>query len=295
MPGPYLTGIGLVVASVQESSEIWSKHARQWDRVGQPLRPTKDDVAHVESCIAAWSTRHDRAAPRVLLLGVTPELAKLNWPSGTKLVALDRAPAMIAAVWPGDTCWRHALCADWFDAPFAPASWDLIVGDGALNMLPTMAHYPRAIATLEHLLAPGGRLLLRLFARPARPETVTEVLRALDTGEIDNFHIFKWRLAMALHGNSDGGVRLADIWQAWHDGVKDPRALAARRAWPTHTLETIDAYRDQATRYTFPTLAELRTLLSANFVEDDCQLPDYDFGQCCPRFVLRPADGTTSR
>ncbi|MEX2480523.1 MAG: class I SAM-dependent methyltransferase [Gammaproteobacteria bacterium] len=292
MPGPHLAGIGLVVATVQESSEIWCKHARQWDRVGQPLRPTKDDVAHVEGCIAAWSTRQSRTAPRVLLLGVTPELADLNWPSGTTLVALDRAPDMIAAVWPGDTRWRHAICADWFDAPFAPASWDLVVGDGALNMIPTMAQYPRAVAALGRLLAPGGRLLLRLFARPAPAETVTAALRALEAGEIDNFHIFKWRLAMALHGDSDSGVRLADIWQAWQQGVKDPQALAARQAWATHTIQTIDAYRNQPTRYTFPTLAELRALLSASFVEDDCQLPDYDFGHCCPRFVLRRGDGT---
>ena len=77
---------------------IWPRHAGQWQRVGPPLRPGPDDVRHIEACIAAWSSRQRRAAPRALLLGVTPELATLNWPDGTALLAVDRALPMIHAV-----------------------------------------------------------------------------------------------------------------------------------------------------------------------------------------------------
>lgn len=287
MRGRPIAGIVLVVPTVQNSSGIWPKHARQWHRVGQPLRPTADDITHLGEGVRAWCARHGGDAPRVLLLGVTPELAGMAWPLGTELIALDRASDMIAAVWPGDTAWRRALCADWFRAPFASASFDLVVGDGALNMLPSIGAYPDAIAALAAHLSPEGRVLLRLFVRPQRAEHVADVFSALQKGAIDNFHILKWRLAMAVHGTNVDGVALADIWCAWQRAVPDPAALAARHGWTVETVQTIDAYRDQATRYTFPTLPELRALLDTAFFEEDCHVPDYAMGERCPRFVLR--------
>jgi hypothetical protein len=71
------------------------------------------------------------------------------------------------------------------------------------------------IATLEcqhRVLRPGGLFSHRFFLRPERGEKTDSVFDELRAGRIGNFHIFKWRLAMSMHGAIEDGVRLGDIW-----------------------------------------------------------------------------------
>ena len=101
--------------------------------------------------------------------------------------------------------------------------------------------------------------------------------------------MFKWRLAMALHGSLAVGVRLADIWSAWNDVFPDPAMLAKKLNWPISTIRTNDAYRELDTCYTFPTIEELRHAVSAHFSETACIYPPYEMGDRCPTlfFTLR--------
>jgi len=272
---------------MQERVGIWPRHAAQWQRVGPPLRPAAEDLAHLEACIAAWSRRTGRAAPRALLLGVTPELATLAWPRGTTLVACDRALPMIRNVWPGDTAWRHAVCADWLALPCRTGRWDLVLGDGVLNVLPGIAHYGAAVDAVAALLAPGARVLLRLFVRPPSAESVDAVFAAAAAGAIGSFHTLKWRLAMAVQGGrADAGVALDDIWQAWHAHVADARAFAAARGWSRAAVDTIEAYRGEAVRYSFPSVEELEACFAPVFRSEPCRQPAYELGERCRRYVL---------
>jgi hypothetical protein len=50
------------------------------------------------------------------------------------------------------------------------------------------------------------------FLRPEKGEKTDSVFDELRAGRIGNFHIFKWRLAMSMHGAIEDGVRLGDIW-----------------------------------------------------------------------------------
>ena len=70
---------------MQPTTDSLALQARHWNLLGPPLRPSRDDVAILEGVVQSLHT-----APRVLLLGVTPELATLAWPAGTELVAVDR-------------------------------------------------------------------------------------------------------------------------------------------------------------------------------------------------------------
>lgn len=263
---------------------IWPRHAGQWQRVGPPLRPGPDDARHVEACITAWTNRQRRAAPRALLLGVTPELATLRWPDGTTLLAVDRALPMIHAVWPGDLAWRHAVCGDWRALPCASAAWDVILGDGVLNVLPDTGHYAAILRACANALAPGGRVLLRLFVRPPVRETVAAVFATIAGG---SFHAFKWRLAMAVQGPyAERGVALHDIWQAWHAHAPDSAAFAAAQGWPQAAVATIEAYRGQDTRYNFPTAEEVEAACAPWFRLDHRSEAPYELGERCPRYVL---------
>ena len=46
-----------------------------------------------------------------------------------------------------------------------------------------------------------GLFAVRTLIRPDEPEPVAVVLDNLRAGRIGNFHVFKWRLNMARHGD----------------------------------------------------------------------------------------------
>ena len=266
----------------------WNLHARQWSWIGSPLRPAEEDMRAIARALASWQGADGGRAPQVLLLGVTPEIRGMRWPRGTGLVALDHSRAMIGGVWRDNDQTGAAVCANWTAMPLAPASRDLIVGDGCFSALYFPVQYQRMVAEMRRVIRDGGLLLMRYFNRPERRESLPVVFGALRAGRIGNFHAFKWRLAMALHGTLDEGVRLADIWDAWHAEVADPEGLAQSLGWAPEAVRTIDAYRGVETRYTFPTLAESRAAVASAFAEVECLFPGYELGERCPTLVLRP-------
>jgi len=260
----------------------WPLHARQWARVGPPLRPCPDDVAIATAEAEAWARAHGRP-PRALLLGVTPELAGMPWPAGTTLLAVDREAAMIDALFapaPG----RRAEVGDWLALPAPDGAFDLVLGDGSLSNLAFPGDYRRLAAELGRVLAPGGRVVLRLFAAPVEAEPLGAVADALRAGAIGSLHALKWRIAMALQP-ADRNVRVADIWRAFGELVPDRAALARRTGWPPDVIDTIDAYRGSELVYSFPTLAEVRATLDPELAEIACHVPGYELGDRCPTVV----------
>jgi SAM-dependent methyltransferase len=264
----------------------WNEHARQWSLIGPPLRPVAGDIAVLEREISAWQKRSGATTPRALLCGVTPEIARMRWPGGTRLVAVDHSVAMIAGVWPAGEAPGHAVCGEWMRLPLADGSRDVLIGDGCFSLLVGHRCYAAFAAELRRVAVPGALLLMRYFIRPDTPEAARDVVDDLWQKRIGNFHVFKWRLAMALHGTLDEGVRLADIWNAWHAAAPDPAKLADHLGWPHAMVNTIHNYRGVETRYSFPTLAEAREL-TGDFDEVAIHVPDYELGERCPTLVMR--------
>jgi SAM-dependent methyltransferase len=172
--------------------------------------------------------------------------------------------------------------------PLRDQSIDLMAGDGCMTVLESLDEHRRFGAELARVLAPGGRLGLRLFVRPAAGESPERVLADLEAGRIGNFHVFKWRLAMALVDVSTATVAVSEIWQAWKDSGLQAAGLAAGLNWSRPEIETIEAYRDASARYTFPSLDQVRSVLSVNFRELDCRTPGYELGERCPTLLLAP-------
>lgn len=253
----------------------WPTHARGWGLVGPPLRPCPEDVGIVEREVAALET------PRALLLGVTPELATLAWPAGTRLLAVDRSVAMVETVFPrtGTPPGATAQVGEWTALPIPPASIDVAVGDGCLVNLAYPAGYRPFFDELHRVLVPGGRLILRLFAAPEPLEPLAAVTSA------GNLHALKWRIAMAIQ-RPDHNVRVADILAAFEELVPDRDALARATGWSRAVIDTIDVYRGSTLEYSFPTLAEVRAAIAERFVERACHVPAYELGDRCPTLVL---------
>jgi len=271
--------------------DVWSAHAAQWRLIGPPLRPVPQDVQTMEEYVTRWSgARGADHPPRALLLGVTPEITAMRWPAGTRVFGADRSLGMIGSVWNRSApCAAGVVAALWQRLPFAGSCFDLVLGDGSFTLMGLPQGYRDLARVLRGALRPGGRLIVRFYIRPDRPEPPERVFADLAAGRIGSFHAFKWRLVMSHYDPQERCARVARAWEAWRrEGIR-AADLSARFGWPPEVIATIDAYRDAPARYTFPTLGELRAALAQCFVEEDCRRPGYELGDRCPIMLLAPA------
>lgn len=274
----------------KQQSTFWNDIPAAWDLIGPPLRPSPADVAIIENSLPGLSScRSPASSFRTLLLGVTPEIATLHWPAGTRLTAVDRAAGMIAKVWPGNREDRTALCGDWLNLPFKERSFDFVIGDGCLLLLDYPDAYRRLADGVRQVLAEQGSLMLRVFCRPRQAETVDAVFQALQARQIGSFDAFKWRFLMAVQGEDVlRGVGLAEAWEIWHEIVPDPGAFAAKYDWPLAKVSVMDAYRNDPSTYHFPSVDEACTAMGSALMLAEQMHGAYELADRCPHLLFRP-------
>jgi hypothetical protein len=270
--------------------KYWSAYPQLRQHVGSPLCPAPVDVGLIEEVVRHVSQTTNGGPLHALLLGVTPELARMSWPQETRLIALDRSLEMVQMVWPRAYLSLPAIAvrSEWRALPIPDAKIQVVIGDGCYSQLESAEGYHEVSAEVCRVLRSEGHFAMRFFVRPDPAESSAHVFADLASGLIGNFHILKLRLAMALDDQVDVGVRLGDIWEAWNAERLDAETLSQRLNWPRAAISTIDAYRGLETRYTFPTLKELRARLSDHFVELACHIPAYELGERCPTLLMAP-------
>jgi SAM-dependent methyltransferase len=277
---------GTAVSISEQSARFWEREWLWWHRLGTPLRPAAEDIEILGRLIAQGCGARGCRQPEAVLLGVTPEIASMQWPIGTRLLAIDRSQGMIDNVWPKQPFARATVISgEWTKMPMVAGSYDVATGDGCFSQLSYPEGYDALVQELRRILKPGGLFAMRAFVRPEPAESVEALLADLNAGKIRNFHVFKWRFNMALQSDIAAGVRLRDIWDAFTGEFGDPSALAAQRGWPFETVETIHAYREVDARYTYPTLSELREKLAC-FSEVACVYPTYEMADRCPTLLF---------
>ena len=265
----------------------WDQTAAQrFHLISSPFRPSKGDTKIMEDAVAQWSAGDSRGSLRVLLCGVTPEIACMAWPEGTELLAVDQSEEMIRLVWPGDIEGRRrAEHGDWLRLPQANSWFDLVVGDGCLSCMEYSHGYRILAASLHRVLKKQGLFLMRCFVRPEVSETPQDVFEDLLARRIGSFSAFRWRLMTALQEDPREGVGMGEVWQAWVDAGIDWNTVVARTGWPT---EAIHSMPKGGTRFSFPTLGELRTTVSDHFEEVAVHIAQYELAERCPTLVLFP-------
>ncbi len=266
----------------------WDTFARNYLHLAPPLKPGPEDVAVIEDALVRWQADHPGRQLNALLCGVTPALAALTFPARTRLLAAEQSAPMIRAIWPGNNANRTVVRANWLDLPSADRSCDVVLGDGCFNCMDFPAGYRALFASLHRVLARDGIVLMRFFVRPDQGEDVESIFAALQEATIPSFHVFKWRLAMALQASTATGIVVNDIYEAWIARGIRSGDLATRLGWSEVSINTIAAYKGKETRLSFPTLEEVRTTLRENFEEIFVRQPGYDLGERCPMFALRP-------
>jgi SAM-dependent methyltransferase len=255
----------------------WERLALRW-RIVEPLAPGAEDQDWFERNAAA------HAAGRALLLGVTGRLAAMRWPRSTTLLAVDWSRGMLRLLPPGRAL---GVCADWRELPVSDASFDLAIGDGCYSALAGLDDMTLFNTELRRVLRAGGGVLMRCFCRPAAPIDIDALFQDLRRGRYRNLDLFRWLLAMAVHGSSRHGVVLGDAWEAWARHVPDAHALQARMGWTEDGLANIERWAGSNFRYSFATLEELRDLAAPGFAVTGCDTPAYEWGALFPRLALR--------
>lgn len=279
-----------------EQTSVWTPHARQWHKVGPPLRPNEDDLGLMISALEPVFLSHHEKCP-IAILGVTPELVQLPWPAAVTVHAFDHSEEMIASVWsPHPKVPSAVASASWQKLPIEDGRFCAVVGDGSLNSLPSLGDYDEVLKELRRVMQPGALAVVRCFIRPDQVQTPEEIRQEVMARRIGNFHAFKWCLAMSLTDGPSASVEVAQIHSAFETYFPDRCALAQMTGWPREQIDTIDAYKNSRTRYSFPTLAQMRTRCAPYFEVKAVDYPGYELAQRFPTLTLqrKNAEGETN-
>ncbi len=274
--------------SMNDEQSHWNHVSNYWAFLGPPLKPGPEDIEVMLSASVRHRASVSTEPYRVILWGVTPEIAQMAWPAGTELLAIDHAERMIESVWPGDIPGvRRAICGEWSEtARISGGSYDLIIGDGSLGCVRYPSEFCELTETAKKSLRKGGLLILRLHAGPEVKEEPSLIIEDLLNLRIDNFHIFKFRFAMALQESPEEGVELHEIWRRWKTLDIDERELGAKTGWDLGVIRTIELYKDRKDRYTFPSLNQHLAVFREYFSLLDIHVPDYGMGSRRPIVIL---------
>jgi hypothetical protein len=254
----------------------WSAHANQWSKVTSPLRPHASDISLMKKAV---ENNHGTC----LLFGVTPEIAS----SFSPLIAIDNNLGMIEKLW-NTGINAKAIHANWLDIPLERQTIGYAIGDGSINMLLYDSQYKLWFEQINKVLIPEGRLIIRVFARPAHPESLSLVRESALSGSIGNFHAFKWRWAMALVGmNKNPNIRVTQILESFNEYFPNRHSLSEKANWPIDDIDTIDVYTKSEAIYSFPTLDEVRSTISGNFIEVATMYGEYELSDRCPIVVIQ--------
>lgn len=244
----------------------------------------------MEEAASGWAAGHPGRPLDALLLGVTPEIARMRWPERSSLMAVDSSMAMVRAVWPGNVAGRRwAVRADWHALPREKFSCDVVVGDGSINCVAYPCGYRALAAGVGSVLRDDGLFVLRCYLRPEPQERPEDV--AARMAQFPSFHHFKFSLLMALQRGVREGIPVDRVYRFWAGLKVAEEGLATRAGWEMAAIRTIDFYRGSTTVHTFPTLEELRAVLLEYFEEISLATPAYPMGERCPTLVLKPLPG----
>lgn len=261
----------------------WPQIARQFlEQISHPLRPCAEDVNFFQKCLPPNAKNQD-GDYLGLILGVTPELYKLTWPTAAQVYAVDRTSEMIDYVWPGNR--DQVFQKNWLELDQIEKKFDVILCDGGWHLLSYPDQQMKLAELISNSLKPGGRFLVRLFVPPIEKEPVSFVLDALAAGKIPSLNHLKIRLGTAMQDNPVAGVRLGDVWEIFQRTITNRRAFADMAGWNFSHLQAIDAYRESNARYHFVELDKVIDFFKIQknplYVCDTCY-PSYAMGKQFP-------------
>jgi len=268
----------------------WQYYSRSHRLSRPPMRPSGQDLAYYWDIAAEWVRKH--RAPRVLQLGVTPELYDLPWPEGTDFLAVDRTQAMIGAIWPGSQ--DSVLCEDWLSMNLPDGSRDIVLCDGGLQLLDYPEGQSNLIRILRRVLSDEGLCIFRFYVLPVQGETPDSVIRDLLDGDIGSLETLKLRLNMSLQKYPEGGVVCEHVYETLVKAVPNLEELAVKLGWPVERMLLMNDYKGMEFRFYWLSLEQIVDLFCRHpggFRVHRLETPSYELGQRCPTVALQCCSG----
>ena len=240
----------------------WAERSRTWGRNGPPLQPNQEII----DCFASLVP----LSANILLMGVTPQIAEAY----THVTAVDREPAMIERVWPGNSETKRAINDNWLSVELAENYYDGIVGDGSINML-ALNDIPVMLAKAQRLLRPGGTFACRMFTRPNENITMERLLAEAQRPTV-NFSAYRRLIPMYLTAQHGSVVPVRLIVELFDQLFPDRTVLP----WTAEQMSTMEPYRNSDSTTWFPTRQEILDLAPAGsrYIESGT----YDIADTCP-------------
>lgn len=268
---------------------VWEIVSKNWDRITPPFRPHEQDVKFISKVLSGENVAYK--SNRLLLLGVTPELATLEIPEDSKMIAVDNNEAMIKNVWPElNDPRKEVKFGDWLDMSFDHKSFDIIMGDGVFAPLRYPKQARKLLQNVRNLLHSEGLFIFRIFLNNEEPENPENVIDAVLSGDIKSVWPFKFRLMRSVQSETVQGAKMDNVWKFLVNEGPDFDTLIKKTGWPSQSLESFKLYEGSEVVITYPKLTEIRTLFEEeNFEEIECFTPEYDLGEYCRTFVLTPS------
>lgn len=265
--------------------DTWSQQSHRWNQVGSPTRPSADDIHLFRQF--AFPIFSDNKNKNVVVLGVTPELVTLPWPSQTNLRAYDISPNMIERVWIQPKHIPSAVYkSDWRNLPLPDRSVDLVIGDGILTAAGDLEAVSEIIEEICRVLTVNGRIVLRSFIRPETKEYPTHIANLALSGKIKNFGSLKWKLAMSLVDENTSEVGPAYIHEIFSDIFSDLRQLQQCSGWLPEEINTINSYKEMPGSFFFPTANQLENIFSKHTKILGTSFGSYELSERCPIMKL---------
>jgi len=267
------------------NNDHWNSQATKWASIGPPLRPSSEDISVFNDMLNKCSEKS--SLTKSLLLGVTSEIATIDYFDKNHLIAIDRNISMInqlSAIESNNA--KLMIQGDWLTMPFENGSLNIVIGDGCFTQLHYPNDYKNVLKNISRLLKKNGFVIFRFFTKN-NLESEEHIINEIKTNKIKNFHIFKFRLAMALQLDVEKGVKLSDIWNTWESLKINTNILAASLNCDIETIQSIDSYKNSKARYSFPSEIELTEVLCENFTLIEHYQPEYPFGDQCPIMLLQ--------
>ncbi len=149
----------------------WQRMARLWARFSKPGRPSQDDIKNYNELLGVALGKIKN--PKVLVLGVTPEIRNLLYKyKNTKVYCVDMTIDMYRAM---DVFIRYQnkrekfIQSNWLSISRKVKNIDVVIGDYVSGNI--ASHFDKFLLEIKKVLKPGGYFIVRdlLIADSTKP------------------------------------------------------------------------------------------------------------------------------
>lgn len=262
------------------SESVWGGDGDLWPVMPEPLVPSSDDLALYRQACPSELLAAD-AAPRVLVLGVTPALVDFPWPTGSEVHAVDYDEVMIASLW-REREGTHVHLARWQEMPLPDAYFDLVIGDCSFNALPSLADYAAVLRQVARVRKPGAPLVARFFMQSVPPPRIGWIVDEA-TGALADYRAASKRLLLMLACvEEDGGIHVPDVQARVREQWGEFDAYLEAMGGTRDDFELSKAVFGFDQRLNYPAERDIRRHFEPFFSDISFAFPDYDAGRHCP-------------